>query len=774
MVQHLMFLLSVLFTPSAFFSSRKKNLANFDLNAKFARIIELATLLRRISNLESKLSCFFTKLICFKLLTAKKEDFTLHKKTIFSRFVPALLLAVLCLPLAAEDNPFLVTPNTPFQTPPFDRIQIGHYLPAVQEGIKRQQAEIDAIVANPKAATFENTIMALDMSGQLLGDVNNVFYSLLSAATSQPMQDLANELAPLLSTHNDNINLNGKLFARVKAVYDRRAKLKLDEVQRYLLENTYRGFVRSGALLDEKQKARMREINKEHSLLALKFNDNVLAETNSSFIVVDDKGNLAGLPDGVVTEAAEAAKAMNMDGKWVFTAQKTSWIPFLQYSQKRGLREALYACFFMRGDRDNDKDNKAILQKLLVLREERYRLLGYKTPADFYLEPRMAKTPAKVDEFLKLLWKPALARAKGELTEMQGVIDQEQGGFKLASWDWWYYAEKLRKAKYDLDDAALRPYFKLDNVQQGMFILAEKLWGLKFVERKDIPVYHPDVRVAEVRDGDGTLLGLLYMDFFPRDSKQGGAWSGAFRGTFYKNGKRVVPFATLVGNFTKPTPGTPSLLSIDEVLTSFHEFGHALNTLFTDSRYRSNFAPQDSVELPSQIMEHWVLEPEMLKLYARHYQTGEVIPAALVEKLRNSSLFNQGFETVEFLASAFLDMAWHSLENALNVNVTRFEKKVMDGIGLIPEILPRWSSTYFTHIHGGYEAGYYSYIWAGVLDADAFEAFKETSLFSKKTAASFRKNILEKLGTEDAMTLYKRFRGREPKVEPLLKKRGLL
>ncbi len=690
-------------------------------------------------------------------------------------FVPALLLAVLCPPLAAAgDNPFLSPYKTPFETPPFDRIQLAHYLPAVQEGIKRQQAEIDAIVANPKAPTFENTIVAIDMSGQLLSDVNLVFNSLLGAATSQPMQDLANELAPLLSAHNDNISLNDKLFARVKAVYDRRAKLKLDEVQRYLLENTYRGFVRSGALLDEKQKERLREINKEHSLLALKFNDNVLAETNSSYIVVDDKDDLAGLPEGVVSEAAETAKGMSMEGKWVFTAQKTSWIPFLQYANNRGLREALYACFFMRCDRDNDKDNKAVLQKLLVLREERYRLLGYKTPADFYLEPRMAKTPARVDEFLKLLWHPALERAKGERDEMQKLIDAEGGGFKLASWDWWYYAEKLRKAKYDLDDSVLRPYFKLENVQQGMFTLAEKLWGLKFVERKDIPVYNPDVRVAEVREGDGTVLGILYMDFFPRDNKQGGAWSGAFRGTFYKDGKRIVPFATLVGNFTKPTAGTPSLLSIDEVLTSFHEFGHALNTLFTDSRYRSNFAPQDSVELPSQIMEHWVLEPEMLKLYARHYQTGEVIPAALVDKLKNSSLFNQGFETVEVLASCFLDMAWHSLESALNVNVTRFERKVMDGIGLIPEILPRWSSPYFTHIHGGYEAGYYSYLWSEQLDTDAFEAFKETSLFDRKTAASFRRNILARLGTEDAMVLYKRFRGREPRIEPLLKKRGLM
>jgi peptidyl-dipeptidase Dcp len=697
----------------------------------------------------------------------------LNKKTVFSKLAPALLLAALCLSLAAQDNPFFSPYKTPFETPPFDRIQIGHYLPAVQEGIKRHQAEIDAIVNNAKAPTFENTLVALDMSGELLGNVTGVFYSLLGTVNSPQMQELANQLSPLLTTHSDNISLNEKLFARVKAVYDQRAKLKLSDVQLYLLENTYRGFVRSGALLDEKQKARLRDINREHSLLTLKFDDNLLAETNASFVVIDDKADLAGLPEGVIAMGEETAKAMNMAGKWVFTTQRPSWTPFLQYAEKRPLREALYTAYFMRGDRDNEKDNKGVLQKIFTLREERYRLLGYKTPAQFYLETRMAKTPEKVNEFLLGLWKPALERAKGEAADMQGIIDQEKGGFKLATWDWWYYAEKLRKAKYELDDSALRPYFKLENVQKGVFTLAEKLYGVTFVERHDIPIYHPEVKVFEVHEADGRLLGILYMDFFPRDSKQGGAWSGAFRSSFYQKGKRVIPFSTLVCNFTKPTPGTPSLLSIDEVSTLFHEFGHSLNTLFTESVYHGNFAPQDSVELPSQIMEHWVLEPEMLKLYARHYKTGEVIPAALVDKLKKSSLFNQGFETVEYLAASFLDMAWHNLESALNVNVTRFEDKVMAGIGLIPEILPRYRSTYFSHIHGGYEAGYYSYIWAGVLDADAFEAFKETSLFNRKTATSFRKNILEKLGTEDAMALYKRFRGREPKEDALLKNRGL-
>ena len=698
----------------------------------------------------------------------------MNKKTVFSKFVPALLLAVLCLPLAAEDNPFFSAYNTPFDTPPFDRIQNTHYLPAVQEGIKRHQVEIDAIIANPKAATFQNTIEALDNSGQFLERVTGVFYSNLEAITSKEMQEIASQLAPLISAHQDNILLNDKLFARVKAVYDRRASMKFTVQQLYLLENDYRQFVRNGTLLDEKQKARMRDINRDLSLISLKFNDNLLAETNSSFIVIDNKDDLAGLPESVIAMGAETAQSMNMPGKWVFTTQRPSWTPFLQYADKRGLREALYSAYFMRGDRDNDQDNKAVLQKIINLRCERSKLLGYQTPARFILEERMAKTPEAVNSFLARLWKPALERAKAEAAEMQKIIDAEQVGFKLASWDWWYYAEKLRKAKYDLDDSALRPYFELENVKKGIFTLSEKLYGLKFVENKAIPVYHPEVSVYEVKEADGRLLGILYMDFFPRDSKRGGAWTGGFRNAFWQKGKRVLPLVTVVCNFTKPTADTPSLLSIDEVNTFFHEFGHALNGLCANNFYRTTNTPWDSVELPSQIMEHWALEPEMLNIYAKHYKTGEVIPAALVEKIKNSSLFNQGFETVEYLAASILDMAWHTLGSAANINVTRFEEKAMGDIGLIPEILPRYRSTYFAHIIGGYAAGYYSYIWAGVLDADAFEAFKETSLFNKKTAASFRKNILEKLGTEEAMALYKKFRGREPKIEPLLKKRGLL
>jgi peptidyl-dipeptidase Dcp len=684
------------------------------------------------------------------------------------------MLAFLSLPLAGQDNPFLVTPSTPFQTPPFDLIQNAHYLPAVQEGIRRQQAEVDSIANNQEAATFENMLAPLDKSGELLSTVTGVFYSLLGTVTTPEMQDLANEMSPLLSAHYDNISLNEKLFARIKAVHERRADLKLTAEQLYLLENTYRDFLRRGALLDKEHKARLRDINREHALLELRFNDNLLAETNDSYIVIDNKADLAGLPDGVIAIGEETARSMNMPGKWVFTTQRPSWTPFLQYSSVRRLRQDLYTAYAMRGDRNNESDNKAVLRKLFSLREERCRMLGYATPADYYMENRMAGTPEAVDSFLMRLWTPALTRSTAELAEMQAIIDREQGGFKLESWDWWYYAEKLRKAKYDLDDAALRPYFTLENVQVGVFTLAKELFGLELNERKDIPVYHPEVRVYEVREANGDLAGILYTDFYVRDSKQGGAWSGAFRGAYYQNGKRVIPLSTLVCNFPRPSPGTPSLLSIDEAKTYFHEFGHSLNTILSNGTYRTGFTPEDAVELPSQIMENWALEPDLMQLYAIHYQTGEVISAALIEKLKNSDLFNQGFENVEYLAACFLDMAWHELDNAESVDVIDFENKAMAKIGLIPEILPRYHSTYFTHIHEGYEAGYYSYFWAGVLDADAFEAFKETSLFDKKTATSFRANILEKLGTEDAMTLYKRFRGREPEVEPFLRRRGLL
>ncbi|MEW6411877.1 MAG: M3 family metallopeptidase [Candidatus Zixiibacteriota bacterium] len=688
-------------------------------------------------------------------------------------FALALLPALSGVPAAAQDNPLLTTPNTPFQTPPFDNIRNEHFVPAIKEAIRQAEAEVDAIVNNPQPATFENTVAAFDMSGQLLDWTTSIFYSLTGTVSSPQLQDIANEISPLMSAYYDNVWLNQKLFERIKTVYDQRDGLQLTTEEAHLLDYFYLRFVRRGALLTEEQKARLRDINREHSLLDLKFGDNVLAETNNSYIVVENESDLAGLPDAIIAMGKEAAESMNMPGNWVYTTQRASFTPFMQHSDMRDLRKELLTKYSMRGDRNNEYDNKEILKQMFTLREERCRILGYPSPADFYMEPRMAATREAVASFLQLLWQPALNRAKTELAQMQTIMDTELKGAKLEPWDWWYYAEKLRKAKYLLDDAELRPYFVLENVQDGMFILADTLFGLKFVERNDIPIYHPSVRVFEVWQAADSLLGILYMDYFVRDSKHGGAWSGGFRGAFMQDGQRVLPLGTIVCNFPRPTADMPSLLSFDEVETIFHEFGHALNGLLYSGNYRSGYAPLDITELPSQIMENWALEPELLNIYARHYQTGEIIPASLVERIKNSYLFNKGFEATEYLAACFLDMAWHGLENAENVDVNAFEDSVIAAIGLIPEMLPRYRSTYFTHIHGGYSAGYYAYYWSGVLDADAFAAFKETSLFDRQTAAAFRENILEKLGTDDAMKLYKRFRGREPVIDPFLERNGL-
>ena len=674
-----------------------------------------------------------------------------------------------------KDNPFFSAYGTAFNTPPFDRIRNEHFLPAIKEGIRRHDAEIEAIVSRPASPTFANTLAALDTSGLFLTEVSAVFGAMQGANTSPELQGIAREASPLMTAHNDNIRLNARLFARVQAVYNRREKLTLSPEERFFLENTYRDFVRGGALLDEKGKARLRDLNRELALLSLRFGDNVLAETNDFKLVIESQEDLDGLPPAVVEMAAETARRANLPGKWVFTVQVPSMTPFLQYSTRRDLREKLHRAYCIRGDQGNDRDNKAILRQIVNLRCERANLLGYPSHAAFVVEINMAGTPAVVDSFLSKLWTPALARAKGEAAEMQAIIDREGGTFKLASWDWWYYAEKLRQEKYALDDAALRPYFKLENVRQGIFTLCARLYDLEFVERHDISVYNPEVQVFEVREGDGRHVGMLYMDFFPRPGKRGGAWSGAFRREYYSGGKRVAPLSTITCNFTRPTADAPSLLSVDEVQTFFHEFGHSLATLLANGNYRDRFVPRDGVELPSQIMENWALEPELLTTYATHYQTGAVMPAGLVEKIRASKLFNQGFATVEYLAASILDMAWHEMrESRPELDVDQFEARSMAGINLIQEIVPRYRSTYFNHIFsGGYSAGYYVYIWAEQLDADAFEAFKEKGLFDRATARSFRQNILEKYGALDLMIQYKVFRGAEPKIEPLLKRRGL-
>ena len=693
----------------------------------------------------------------------------------FLFLLAVIVIATVCSFAPASENPLLGKFNTPFGVPPFDKIQIEHYMPAFQIAMREHAREIAAIAEAPEAPTFPNTIESLEASGALLTQVGSIFYAMNSANTNDEIQIIAKDVAPLLSAHQDAILFNEKLFARVKAVYERRSKLNLTQEQKRLLEKTYRLFVRGGANLNAAQKAELSEINKELSVLTLQFEDNLLAETNKFELVIDNKTDLAGLPDAVVATAAEEARQRGKEGTWVFTTQKPSMIPFLQYSERRDLREKIYEAYTSRGNHGDELDNKKILERIAALRVKRAHLLGYKTHADFVLEEEMAKNPKAVYDFLDRLWKPALARAIRERAAFQAMIDKEGGGFKLASCDWWYYAEKVRKAEYDLDDEMLRPYFEIENVRNGVFMLANKLWGITFEERTDIPKYQADVRTHEVKEADGRHIGILYTDYYPRDSKQGGAWCGGFRSESKRGGKIETPVIYNVGNLPEPSGDTPSLLNFDEVTTMFHEFGHALHGLLSECTYEmTQGVATDFVELPSQVMENWATDPEFLTMYARHYKTGEPIPDELIAKITKSSTFNQGFATVEYLAASFLDMDWHTLTEPQELDANAFEAKSLGRIGLIPEIVSRYRSPYFAHVFGdGYSAGYYSYIWAEVLDADAFQAFKETSLFDQKTAHAFRKYILAAGGSEEEMTLYRKFRGRDPKIAPLLERRGL-
>jgi len=597
--------------------------------------------------------------------------------------------------------------------------------------------------------------------------------------TNTEMQAIAKELSPLLSKHQDDIRLNENLFKRVKAVYDKKEDLQLKTEQLMLLEKDYKSFVRGGANLDEAKKSELREINKELSLLTLQFSENILKENNRFEMVIVNKEDLAGLSQAIISAAADAGKERGHGGKWVFTLHKPSLIPFLQYSERRDLREKMFKGYINRGDNNNDLDTKSMLSKIAALRVSRAHLLGYNTHADFILEENMAKNPDNVYELLDKLWKPALAVAKKEVKEMQALIDAEGKNIKLQAWDWWYYSEKVKKAKYDLDEDMLRPYFQVENVRKGAFDVATNLFGITFTERNDIQKYHEDVTVYEVKDADGTHIGILYTDYFPRASKRGGAWMDVFRKQSNMNGNMIRPLVVNVGNFTKPTADKPALISFEEASTLFHEFGHALHGLLTKCTYprlSGTNVPRDFVELQSQIMENWASEPEVLRSYAKHYQTGEPIPEELINKIEKSGKFNQGFITVEYLAASYLDMDWHTLTDAKEMDALKLENKSMSRINLIDEIVPRYRSPYFSHIFSGgdsYSSGYYSYIWAEVLDADAFQAFKETGIFDQKTALAYRTYILEAGGTEDPMVLYRKFRGAEPKIEPILERRGL-
>ena len=678
---------------------------------------------------------------------------------------------------AAAANPFFAEWTTPFGVPPFAEIRVEHYLPAFKEGIARTRAEVAAIAKNPQPPTFANTVAALDGAGEFLDRVEAVFYGQLSAESSPGLQAVAKEAAPRLAALNDDINLDAALFARVKAVWEKRGALGLTAEQEKLVDERYQEFVRGGANLDAAGQQRLRAINKELSLEGLKFGDDVLRETNAYRLVIDRPADLAGLPPGVVSAAAAAAKTAKLDGKWVFTLQAPSIWPFLQYADNRELRRQILTAYTTRCDRGDASDNKAVLAKLAALRFEKAKLLGFATWANFVLDRNMAKTPEKVYGLLDQLWTPALVVAGREAADLQAAVAADGKQFKLEPWDWRYYSEKVKKARYDFDEEALRPYFKLENVRDGAFYVANRLYGITFTERHDIPRYHPEVRTFEVKDADGSFLGVFMTDYHPRPGKRGGAWSGRYRGQWFKDGKDIRPIVVNVCNFSRPAGDAPALLSLEEAETLFHEFGHGLHSLLSRVHYHGVArVPRDFVELPSQIMENWVLEPEVLKVYAKHWKTGEVIPAELVAKVDRARKFNQGFATVEYLAASYLDMDWHTIADATPRDATAFENAAMAKIHMPPEIVVRYRSPYFSHIFGpggGYSAGYYSYIWAEVLVADAFQAFAEKGIFDQATARSFRANILERPGTGDVMAAYVRFRGHEPSVQPLLVKRGL-
>ena len=683
----------------------------------------------------------------------------------------------LAMTVTVFSNPLLEEFKTPFGLPPFDKIKTKDYLPAVKEAIKLHKKEVDAIVKSKDAPTFANVVEAMDRSGELLTQVLTIFYNLNSSVTNEEMQKIAEQISPLVSAHSDEISMNKKLFDKIKSVWDNRTQFNLNQEQTRLLEKYYNDFKRNGALLNDADQAKLKDINSKLSLLTLKFGNNVQNETVKFKLIIDRKEDLEGLPQSLIDAAADDAKSMNMQGKWVFTLQNPSVMPFLQYSAKRELREKIWRAYTQRANNNDEFDNKEIIRQIANLRLERAKLLGYPTHAAYVLDQNMAKNPDAVMNLLNRLWEPTVKTMKIEAYDLQSMIFREGNNFKLEPWDWRYYAEKVRKEKYDLNEEDIRPYFKLENVRDGIFELTKRLYGITFKERKDLPVFHPDVVSYEVLNSDGSHLGILYMDYFPRDSKRGGAWMTNYREQYYTNGKKIDPHVSLTCNFTKPTPELPSLLTLDEVETFFHEFGHCLHGLLSNCNYvglSGTNVSRDFVELPSQIMEHWATEREMLKMYALNYKTGEPMPDELIQKIENSSKFNQGFITGEYLAAALLDMKYHTITEPIVGNINEFENNYLAEIGLIPEIISRYRSPYFRHIFsGGYDAGYYSYIWSGVLDADAFDAFKEKGIFDKKTAQSFRQNILERGNTDDPAKLYRQFRGKDPSIEPLLRKRGL-
>lgn len=678
------------------------------------------------------------------------------------------------------NNPFFAKPETPYNVPAFDRLKTEHFIPAFEEGMKQQKQEVEAIATNRQQPTFENTIEALDYSGELLNEVSAVFFNMCETNNSDAMNAVAEEISPKLSAHSDDIYLNEALFKRVKAVYDQKEELGLEAEQSRLLEETYKEFVRGGANLPVDRQERFRSINEQLSVLTLKFGNNVLAATNAYKMVIENKADLKGLPESVIAAAAATAnESAETKGKWVFTTHNPSLLPFLQYADNRQKREELWTAYAQRCS-GGAYDNTEIIRQIVALRAERARLLGFKTHADYVLDDCMARTPKAVYDLLMQVWNPALQKAREEAAEYQQLIRKEGGSFDLQPWDWRYYAEKVRKAKYDLNDEEIRPYFQLEHVRDGVFMLANRLYGLTFKENRKIPVYHPEAVAYEVYDG-AAVIGVLYLDYFTRDSKRSGAWMTEFRGQYQtEDGQNVMPVISLVFNFPRPVGKQPSLLNFDEAETFFHEFGHGLHGLLSKCHYRSlagTNVSRDFVELPSQIMENWASHPEMMRIYARHYQTGDTIPEKLIAKIQAASNYGQGFINTELIAASLLDMDYHTLEKADIKDPLAFEDAAMTKYGLIPSIISRYRSPYFQHIFtssSGYSAGYYSYTWSAVLDADAFEMFKEKGIFNREVATAFRKNILERGNTDDPAVLYRNFRGQDPRIEPLLRNRGLM
>ena len=675
-------------------------------------------------------------------------------------------------------NPFLNEYTTPFQVPPFDQIKNEHYMPAFETGIAEQQAEVDAIVNNAETPTFENTILPFDKSGQTLNRVSNVFFNLNECLTNDEMVAIAEQVLPMLSKHSDAIMMNPKLFERIDYVFQHCDEMGLDDQQIRVVKKYHEDFMRHGAGLPADKQAELSQINERLSTLSLQFGNNLLKENAGYKLVIENEADLAGLPQTSIDAAAEQAKAEGMEGKWVFTLSKPSLIPFLQFADNRDMREQMYKAYYNRGDNGNEYDNKQLINEMCKLRVQKAKLFGYDNYADYVLAVNMAQDSKTVDKFLIDIFNPAQQLAKKELAEMQSIADKEGANIKLEGWDWWYYAEKLRKAKYDFDENYIKPYLTVDNVRNGMFTAANKLYGITFTQNTNLPVYYPGVETYEVKEANGDFLGILYMDYYPRESKSGGAWCTSFRESGHDiNGKKIYPVVSLVMNFTPASGDTPALLTWDETETMWHEFGHSLHAFFSDGLYTRTCGnvPHDYVEMPSQIMENWVAEPEVIRMYAKHYKTGEVMPDSLIAKIENSAIFNQGFMTTELIAASILDMKYHELTEVQDLDIDAFEKQQMDAIGLMPEILPRYRSTNFSHIfNGGYSAGYYAYTWAEVLDKDAFNYFKSSgNLFNPELAASFRKNCLQECGNDEGMVQYRKFRGQDPDYEPYLKARGL-